>query len=60
VAAAAFRLRKPDGAAYDVALTEHGPNCSCPDFTFSREGKDPAGCKHLKALRAWGLLPTTL
>ncbi len=59
VSAVAFRLRKPDGTAYDVALTTHGQECTCPDFVFSRDGKDPAGCKHLKAMRAWGLLPTT-
>ncbi|SRR5579883_3672025 len=57
VAALAFRLRKQDGESYDVALTAHGAECSCPDFTFHRDGKDPSGCKHVKALRAWSLLP---
>lgn len=57
VASAAWRLAKGDDAVYDVALMPHGPMCSCPDFTFNRDGKDPAGCKHVKALRAWGLLP---
>jgi hypothetical protein len=57
VAAVAFRLRKGDGAVYDVAQTAQGAQCSCPDFIFNRDGKDPAGCKHIKAMRAWGLLP---
>ena len=50
----AIRLRKADGTIYHIALTEHGPICDCPDFTFSREGIDPAGCKHILRLdRNW-------
>ncbi len=52
----AFRLNKPDGTLYDVALTPFGVECDCPDFIFRREGLDPAGCKHVKALVAQGLL----
>ncbi|AGA26481.1 hypothetical protein [Singulisphaera acidiphila] len=52
----AYRLRKGDGSNYDVALTVHGPECDCPDYTFNRDGIDPAGCKHIKALLAVGLL----
>jgi len=52
----AWRLRKPDGTAYNVAVTEHGPVCDCPDFTFHRDGIDPEGCKHVKALAACGLM----
>jgi hypothetical protein len=55
-ACVAFRLRKPDGTVYDVARTEHGLTCDCPDFIFNREGRDPAGCKHTKAMVACGLL----
>lgn len=44
------------GDRYDVALTVDGVECSCPDFTYAREGKDPAGCKHCRALVALGLL----
>lgn len=54
----AFRLKKSDGTIYDVALTVHGLTCDCPDFTFHRDGIDPAGCKHIKALVACGLLGT--
>jgi hypothetical protein len=52
----AYRLRKPDGTAYDVALTYHGLTCDCPDFIFHRDGMDPDGCKHIKAMVAYGLL----
>jgi hypothetical protein len=55
-AARAFRLRKPDGTLYDVAQTPFGPVCDCPDFIFRRDGIDPAGCKHVKALVAEGLI----
>jgi hypothetical protein len=52
----AFRLRKADGTAYDVARTVHGSECSCPDWIFNRDGKDVNGCKHIKAMKACGLL----
>ncbi len=51
----AYRLKKGDGTAYDVARTAHGLQCGCPDFVFHRDGIDPAGCKHIKALVACGL-----
>jgi hypothetical protein len=52
----AFRLDKGDGTLYDVAQTRFGVECDCPDFVFRRDGLDPAGCKHVKALVAKGLL----
>lgn len=52
----AYRLRKRDGTAYDVARTDYGLTCDCPDFIFRRDGLDPSGCKHLKAMVAYGLL----
>ena len=51
-----FRLNKADGTLYDVAQTRHGPHCDCPDFVFRRDGIDPAGCKHVQALVAHGLI----
>ncbi len=54
--ARAYRLRKRDGTAYDVAQTDFGLTCDCPDFIFHRDGLDPDGCKHIKALVAYGLL----
>jgi hypothetical protein len=51
-----WRLRKADGTSYNVGVTEFGPTCDCPDFTFHRDGIDPAGCKHVKALAAVGLM----
>jgi len=52
----AYRLNKSDGTLYDVAQTRFGPECDCPDFIFRRAGLDPAGCKHVKALVAQGLI----
>jgi hypothetical protein len=52
----AFRLRKVDGTTYVVAATDSGLVCDCPDFTFHRDGIDPDGCKHIKAMVAVGLL----
>lgn len=59
----AYRLRKsgavaPDGGPvfYDVCESVFGPTCDCPDFVFHRDGIDPGGCKHVKALVAVGLL----
>ena len=55
-AARAFRLNKADGTLYDVAQTPFGPHCDCPDFIFRRDGLDPTGCKHVKALLWEGLI----
>ena len=52
----AFRLRKADGTLYDVSQTHFGPECDCPDFIFRRDGLDPAGCKHVRALVRHGLI----
>jgi hypothetical protein len=52
----AFQLTKPDGGSYDVAQSHHGPICDCPDFIYRRDGLDPAGCKHVRALVACGLI----
>jgi hypothetical protein len=51
-----FRLKKSDGTIYDVAMTAHGHTCDCPDYLFNRQDKDVAGCKHVKAMKACGLL----
>ncbi len=53
---AAFRLVKRDGTIYDVESTTHGPVCDCPDYVFRRDGLDPTGCKHIKALVGSGLI----
>src|SRR5262245_31280132 len=52
----AFRLNKPDGTLYDVAQTPYGAQCDCPDFVYRRDGLDPAGCKHVQALVAQGMI----
>ncbi|WP_435020356.1 hypothetical protein TA3x_001785 [Tundrisphaera sp. TA3] len=51
----AFRLSR-DGNIYDVAQTVHGPTCDCPDFIFRRDGLDPEGCLHIRAMIAVGIL----
>ena len=56
IAEKAYRLDKEDGSVYDVSQTPHGPVCDCPDFVFRRDGLDPSGCKHVKALLAQGLI----
>lgn len=54
----AWRLAKrgADGAVYDVAERIDGAECTCPDYEVRRRGLDPSGCKHVKALRAVGLI----
>ena len=44
-------------ATYHVALTAHGATCDCGDQTFRHEGRETA-CKHIRACRALGLLPS--
>jgi hypothetical protein len=53
-----WSVRKADGTAYHASQHPWGAECDCPDFVFHRDGRDPAGCKHLKALAACGLLAT--
>ena len=52
----AYRLIKADGVAYDLSESRYGPSCDCPDYIFRRDGLDPAGCKHVKALIQHGLI----
>lgn len=53
----AYALTKAGSSErYDVALTIYGPQCSCRDFVYAREGSDPEGCKHCRALTKLGLL----
>jgi hypothetical protein len=58
----AFRLRRIPflaGVSFDVAETVHGATCDCPDYVFRRDGLDPRGCLHIRAMRAVGLLGKT-
>src|SRR4051794_31478492 len=52
----AWRLRKPDGTDYTVAETIYGATCDCADYVFRHDGLDQTGCKHVRALRALGLI----
>ncbi len=58
VANPAWRLFKLDGSGekYDVHFDAHGCQCTCADFHWRRNGKDPGGCKHVRALDALGLM----
>ena len=56
LASQAYRLRKADGTTYTVAMTEYGGSCTCGDYVFHRDGLDPTGCKHIKAMIAVGLI----
>ena len=52
----AYRLKRDAQAVHHVIEQIHGTECSCGDFVFRRDGIDPRGCKHIKALKAVGLL----
>jgi hypothetical protein len=52
----AWRLTKGEGKVYDVAEGPYGPTCDCPDFIYRRDGNDRHGCKHIRGLRAFGLV----
>jgi hypothetical protein len=52
----AWQLRNAGtGATYDVAETEHGPECDCADATY-RHGDGGTFCKHIRALSALTLI----
>ena len=51
-----WRLTKRDGTQYDCCRTEHGYSCDCPDYAWRRDGVEPDGCKHTRALVRVGLL----
>jgi hypothetical protein len=50
--AGGYRLMKPDGQTYDLDTSADPWTCTCADYEFNRHGKDPAGCKHCKGVRA--------
>lgn len=50
-AAALVRLTKADGTVHYVAVTIHGPQCDCGDFTWRHAARGTA-CKHVRALAA--------
>src|SRR4051812_33207480 len=54
-----IRLRKDDGAVHHVSRHAHGCECDCPDFVYRREGRDPRGCRHIRALVSVGLVEPT-
>jgi hypothetical protein len=52
----AFRLTKTDGTFHDVSRGAYGMECTSGDFVWRRDGIDPEGCKHIRSVRACGLL----
>lgn len=50
----AYRLRECDGTTDEVARTEFGLTCDGSDFLFQRNRIDPDGCKHIRAMVAYG------
>lgn len=53
VATRAWRLFRPSGKSYDVAICDRGwITCTCPDASYRQHD-----CKHIRAIRAHGLLP---
>jgi hypothetical protein len=54
--ARAWRLCKVYGTTYTVADTIDGTTCDCTNLVFRHEGHDQVGCKHVRALRALGLI----
>lgn len=57
VAQTAWRLMKEDGECYDVAMTEFGIECSCPDAHWRKRAEKGELCKHAASLVAVSLLP---
>lgn len=52
-----WRLSKDADSHYNIMLHPY-ETCDCADFEYRREGKDPKGCKHILALRAFHLMGT--
>jgi hypothetical protein len=53
-----FDLCKPSGQSYLVTTGPLGPSCECPDFRFRHSDMNTEGCRHVKALREVGLIPS--
>lgn len=58
VAKPVYRLTKEDGTVYHVAVTEHGPACSCAHATF-RGANSKVPCKHIASCVAMGWMNNT-
>jgi hypothetical protein len=55
-----YRLTRLDDPSkiYYVAQHHDHASCDCPDYIFRREGRDPGGCKHVRALAWLGIVWT--
>lgn len=57
---ACYSVRKRGAEeSYHVSQHRTGLVCTCADWEFKRNGKDPKGCKHIRAIVAVGLLSYT-
>ena len=52
----AFHLTREGSPPYRVSQTDRGFRCSCPDAQYRHGDPDDAGCKHVRAMRAVGLV----
>lgn len=46
-----YRLTKDNGESHDLCLVCGVLECSCGDYLFRRQARDPRGCKHVIACR---------
>lgn len=46
-----YRLIKEDGTVHDICMSYGALECSCGDFIWRRQARDPKGCKHCQAVR---------
>jgi hypothetical protein len=46
-----YRLVKPDGTCHDLCMVHGALECSCGDYVWRRQARDPKGCKHCQAVR---------
>lgn len=52
-------LAKPSGESYRVSAEVAGWSCDCKDFEHRHRGLPTQGCRHIRSLRAVGLIPAT-
>lgn len=47
-----YRLVKDDDEGYDLDASGEHWTCTCADFLYTRENRDPKGCKHIAGTQA--------
>lgn len=56
IADPSIRLHGHDGRTFDIGWADGYWFCDCHDFLSRRENRDPEGCKHIRAVKACGLV----